>query len=111
MIPAALVAGAAVVVAAVTLLAAVGRLRRNSIAGIRIPALLASDEAWRTGHRAAVLPTIGAAIVCVVLAAVVLTGRPVAYLGAPLEIVVLVIGVIAGSLLARRAVQRGGHED
>jgi hypothetical protein len=108
-IPAVLVAAAAVVVALVTLLAAAGRLRRNSIAGIRIPSLLASDEAWRNGHRAAVLPTAAAAIICVVLAAVVLTGRPIAYLGAPLETVVLVLGVLVGTLSARRAAERGDH--
>lgn len=33
-------------------LAARGTLRRNQIAGIRIPSTLASDAAWREGHRA-----------------------------------------------------------
>ncbi len=30
-----------------------GRLRRNSLAGIRISATMVSDEAWAAGHRAA----------------------------------------------------------
>lgn len=33
--------------------AATGRLPRNLLAGIRIPATLRSDEAWRVGHLAA----------------------------------------------------------
>ena len=34
--------------------AASGKLRRNHIAGIRTPSLLASDAGWRAGHRAAI---------------------------------------------------------
>ncbi|WAC66356.1 SdpI family protein [Agrococcus sp. SL85] len=34
-------------------LAGIGRLRRNPYAGIRTRTLLASDDAWRLGHRAA----------------------------------------------------------
>ena len=30
-----------------------GRLRRNSLVGIRIPSTLATDTAWAAGHRAA----------------------------------------------------------
>jgi hypothetical protein len=34
-----------------------GRLRRNSFAGIRIRSTMASDEGWRAGHAAAVVPS------------------------------------------------------
>jgi hypothetical protein len=43
--------GAAVV--AIGRMAAAGRLRRNVLAGIRIPSTMHSDEAWRAGHVAA----------------------------------------------------------
>ncbi|TQL79438.1 SdpI/YhfL family protein [Stackebrandtia endophytica] len=37
--------------------AAKGRLGRNPFAGIRTPTTMASDEAWRTAHVAARVPT------------------------------------------------------
>lgn len=103
MVAASLIAVAAVVVAVVSALAAAGLLRRNSVAGIRIPSLYASDAAWRIGHRAAVLPTVAAAIVCIVLTIVVLVDPNFAVVGAILETAVLVIGVLAGTALASRA--------
>lgn len=51
-----ILSGAAVLVLVVVLLAALGVVPRNRVAGIRIPAVLASDESWRAGHRAAILP-------------------------------------------------------
>lgn len=98
-----LLALAAVVVAVVAALAGSGRLRRNSVAGIRIPSLYASEAAWRTGHRAAVLPTVTAAVICVVLAIVVLIDSNLAFVGPILETAILVIGVLAGTALASRA--------
>ena len=38
--------------AAVGMLARVGRLRRNSLVGIRTHAVMASSRSWRAGHRA-----------------------------------------------------------
>jgi len=43
--------GAAVI--ATARMAATGRLRRNVLAGIRIPSTMHSDDAWRAGHVAA----------------------------------------------------------
>ena len=40
-----------------TIAGARGTLRRNHLFGIRIPSLLASDEAWTAGHRAAIVPS------------------------------------------------------
>ena len=102
-IAALLVALASIVVAVVAALTAVGRLRRNSVAGIRIPSLYASEVAWRTGHRAAVTPTAAAAVICVVLAIAVLADSDFTVAGPILETAVLVIGVLAGTTLASRA--------
>jgi uncharacterized membrane protein len=49
---------AAAVIVAVTWLAAVGRLRVNTLAGYRFRYFLAGDDAWQAGHRAALLPTV-----------------------------------------------------
>ena len=45
-----------VLVVVITELAASGRLGINSIAGLRFGAMLASDEGWTVGHRAARVP-------------------------------------------------------
>jgi hypothetical protein len=54
----AIIAGPLILVAVVALVtthcAASGKLNRNGIAGIRIPSTMASDDAWRAGHRAAI---------------------------------------------------------
>ena len=100
---ASLLAVAPVVVAAVAVLAATGRLRRNSVAGIRIPSLYASDAAWRIGHRAAVLPTVAAAVICVVLAVAELVDPDFDVVGSILQTVVLILGVLVGTALASRA--------
>lgn len=95
-------------VALVIVLAASGRLRRNPFAGIRIPSLTASDDAWVSGHRTAVPPTTGGAVVCIVLAAIVLADPGLALLGAVLETAVLVLGVLVGAVRADRAARRHG---
>ena len=103
MVGASLLAVAAVVVAAVAALAATGRLRRNPVAGIRIPSLSASDAAWRIGHRAAVLPTAAAAVICVALAVVKLVNPLFEVVGSILQTVVLILGVLVRTGLASRA--------
>jgi len=49
---------AATVIAATTWMAAAGRLRINPLAGYRFRYFLAGEDAWRAGHRAALLPTV-----------------------------------------------------
>ena len=45
--------GLAIIYAIFAVAARFGRPRRNPVAGVRTPATLSSDEAWRAGHRAA----------------------------------------------------------
>lgn len=47
---------AALLPAVTASLAASGRLKRNGFLGIRLPTMLASETAWRLGHRAAAKP-------------------------------------------------------
>ena len=61
-----------IVVAILVALCSSGTIGRNPVVGIRVPALLASDEAWKGGHRAAVLPTVVAAIAACALGALAL---------------------------------------
>jgi len=91
--------------------AADGRLRRNNLAGVRLPSTLASDEAWLAGHRRAKRPTRIAAV-CSLLAAVVCAlpvPEPVVYvtvLGAAVPILRFVIyGAVVASRAAREAAQ------
>jgi len=52
-VPALLLAVAALLILGTTQVAAWGGLKRNGWIGIRTRPLMASDEAWRAGHRAA----------------------------------------------------------
>lgn len=55
---------------ATTAAGAGGRLKRNALAGIRTPATMRDDAAWRAGHAAA-LPTVRVLCVLVALGAIV----------------------------------------
>jgi hypothetical protein len=57
-------------------MAAKGRLPRNLFAGIRIPATMRSDEAWRAGHQAAVSTLTVAGLGPFLTAVVLATKRP-----------------------------------
>lgn len=96
-----------IVLVVVMRMAASGRLKRNSWAGIRLPATITSDQAWVVAHATA-LPYIWVtAIINAVLSVFVLI------LGAPenvttlilmtLGLVVLVGGLILGSSRGVRA--------
>lgn len=50
--------GAADLVTWLTWRAANGTLSRNDLAGVRTPVNMSSDEAWQTGHRATLRPTL-----------------------------------------------------
>jgi hypothetical protein len=94
-----------------THLAASGKLERNSFGGFRIPSAMASDAAWRAGHRAAVpimwltvpLPLVG-------LAGVASKGLvPQSFYGfLPIAFVAI---VIAAAVVAGNAARRVGGGD
>ncbi|MGU3646231.1 SdpI family protein [Microbacterium sp. C23T] len=84
------------------LAASVGRLRRNRYFGVKLPALEKSDDAWREGHRAAVMPaTVSFAVAAV--AAIVGVFVPLAYV---VTIMVAVFGVIWVFVRSTRAATR-----
>lgn len=89
-------------------LCAAGVIRRNPWIGIRIPSLFASDEAWKAGHRAAVLPVVCSAVVNVVLAVLALTVLPPAPGSVLLWVVlvVLIAGTVIGAVVGARAANR-----
>lgn len=60
-----------VIVVALGCLAAMGRLPRNTLAGIRIPSTMRSDEAWSAGHRGAASALIVSGLGPIVVAMIV----------------------------------------
>ncbi|WP_091503249.1 SdpI family protein [Microbacterium sp. cf332] len=70
--------------------AASGKLKRNSLAGIRTPTTMASDEAWLAAHVRAKRPTLVAGYVACVIAACTLL---------PISTTALTIGVLIGAVL------------
>ncbi|ARC58464.1 hypothetical protein AS850_15360 [Frondihabitans sp. 762G35] len=81
--------------------AAAGILGPNHVAGIRIPALLASPEAWRIGHRRALLPLAVAAVIAVAAGIVCLVR--------PDSVGVLVVAILLIVALIAFAVVRAGR--
>jgi hypothetical protein len=86
-------------------------LGRNHAAGIRLPSLMRSDEAWRAGHlaaRKAMLPLLIAAglIVVISVPAQLVPELYVVLLGLSLACTLAALG--AGALAASRAARRGG---
>ncbi|WP_029146513.1 SdpI family protein [Microbacterium luticocti] len=84
-------------------LCATGRVHRNPIAGIRIPALFASDEAWRVGHRAALIPMVVTTVICAVLTIVAAAVPSFAAGGTWAAVIVLLGGLLAAAMVAGRA--------
>jgi len=46
-----------IVLFGVCLAASRGAIRRNRLVGIRIPSVMRDDSAWRSGHRAGIVPS------------------------------------------------------
>lgn len=108
-----LVVGAALLLAAVVLLAiavlgARGRLRRNPWAGVRTRRTLSSDEAFALANRVAAAPLAAAGAVALIGGVVVLVGGPAAVTWTVL--VVTTAGMLGltgvGGALGDRAVAR-----
>lgn len=104
------VAGVVVVVVAVT--ARSGRLRRNHVAGIRLPSTMRSDEAWLAAHRAGFWPTALGGVAAVgggLTATVVVLARGDDGVGAGIVLgtaAVLLAGVVVGGVLGVKAARR-----
>ena len=103
-----------IVSVAVTVLAVLcgrGRIPRNPWVGIRIPAFFTDDEAWRTGHHAAVLPMIVATIVSAVIA-IIATALPQLDTTTATLITagVIIAGLIAGAIRGSRAISTSDHD-
>jgi hypothetical protein len=76
-------------------LAGSGKIRPNSLVGIRIPPVMRSDAAWKAGHVAGVVPAacgFGLAAICSIAGLV----NPVAYWGA----IIAFIGGLAWMVVA-----------
>ena len=94
--------------------AASGKLKRNSLAGIRTPSTMASDEAWLAAHVRAKRATLTTGYVAVATGAVALIPMPPAALaitvlaGAALMILVMMWGTRVGikAALAATTAQR-----
>ncbi|WP_175470139.1 SdpI family protein [Curtobacterium sp. MCBA15_001] len=103
--------GTAVLVTWVTWIAAVGRLSRNPLAGVRTSVTMSSEAAWRIGHRAALSPTMISAAMTVVWCALSITIVP---LRTPSSVIVAAGVLVAGALIsvpvAHRAVRRASPE-
>lgn len=102
MVGATVIALAGCAVVPVVALCARGRIGRNHIAGIRVPAFFASDRAWRVGHRAATAPVTGAAALTVIVAIVAevipaVGELPSTLVGASLVLAGLIAGAVRGS--------------
>ncbi|WP_186315317.1 SdpI family protein [Curtobacterium sp. BH-2-1-1] len=104
--------GGAVLVMWLTWRAANGQLGRNDLAGIRTRVTMSSDEAWRTGHRAALPPTLISSVIAILCCAVCIV---VPAFRTPASVIVMSIVLLGGALLsipvAHSAVRRAALED
>ncbi len=104
--------GGAILVMWLTWRAANGQLGRNDLAGIRTRVTMSSDEAWRTGHRAALPPALISGVITILCCAVCIV---VPSLRTPASVIVVSVVLLGGALLsipfAHRAVDRAELED
>jgi hypothetical protein len=87
--------------------AASGRLRRNPVAGIRLPVTMASDKAWLVAHQAAKRPTATAGWSAIASAVPSLLPLPLGFvvasilMGAATMLVLVLHGAAVGARAAR----------
>ena len=86
-------------------LCAVGRIPRNPFIGLRLPALFVSDDAWKAGHRAAVLPSVCGGVVGVIASVLVVTFQGSAAVWFAVAAAGLLVGVVIGAVLGIRAAE------
>ncbi|OWP22385.1 hypothetical protein CBF90_05560 [Microbacterium sp. AISO3] len=91
--------------------AASGKLKRNSLAGIRTPSTRASDEAWRAAHERSKGATLLTGYLAVAIGVVSLVPMPPAALGimvlagAALMVIVMMWGTRVGTKAALAATE------
>ncbi|MBO9041376.1 MULTISPECIES: SdpI family protein [Curtobacterium] len=104
--------GSAVLVMWLTWRAATGQLGRNDLADVRTRVTMSSDDAWRTGHRAALPPTLVSSVISVLWCAVCIIA-PALRTPAPVifSSVILVGGAVLSIPAAYLAVRRAAFED
>lgn len=104
--------GGAVLVTWSTWRAASGKLGRNDLVGVRTRVTMSSDEAWQTGHRAALGPTLlsGAMTVLWCTSCMIVPA-----LRTPVSVIVASVVLVGGALLsipaAHSAVHRAALQD
>lgn len=86
-------------------LCASGRIPRNPYIGIRMPAFFISDETWRAGHRAAVLPCICGAVVGIIASVLVIAVPTLANVWFAVATGGVLVGVIIGAVVGIRAAE------
>lgn len=96
-----------VVITVLMVLCAVGKVQRNPLVGIRVPAFFASDEAWMVGHRAAILPLVitsllSLGVIILVAASPVVGDIP----GTLINCSLLLAGVVWGAVRGSHAIRR-----
>ncbi|SIH24835.1 Predicted integral membrane protein [Mycobacteroides abscessus subsp. abscessus] len=94
-----------VIVVSVTWRAATGRLPRSQTVGIRTPATLASEKAWRAGHRAA-LPVMSLLVLIAVAADVAARGGVSGMLTMSMWASVSVLVCVVAAGIAARAARK-----
>jgi hypothetical protein len=98
---------AAIVTVVVTLLSARGVIRRNRFVGVRTSATMRDDDSWIRGHRAAVRPTIIAAVMTGLVGGVCVSlGEPNSVSAILMCAGVLVAGALWSVVAAHRAIGR-----
>lgn len=93
--------------------AASGRLKRNPLAGIRIPSTMVSDEAWLATHVRAKRPTLWAGIVSIASGVLALLPfpMPVVTVGVLVAAVVILVLVLYWARVGGKAANSVSHED
>lgn len=93
--------------------AAAGRLKRNHLAGIRIPSTMVSDEGWLAAHIRARRPTLYAGIVAAASGALALfpLSMPVITVGVMVAAVVILALVLYGARVGGKAADSVSRQD
>ncbi|KHK96038.1 hypothetical protein LK09_16950 [Microbacterium mangrovi] len=96
-----------VVITIVVVLCAVGRIQRNPLVGIRVATFFASEEAWKVGHRAAIIPLVVAAVLSFGVVALVSSFAEVGDIaGTLINCGLLLASVIWGAVRGSHAIRR-----